>query len=59
MYFYLVKTFRDVPLKLKASAKDTDLENLAKTSGTTILAQIVEDLKKRKPWLLPLTGPVW
>jgi hypothetical protein len=46
MYFYLVKTFRDVPLKLTSSAKDTDLEQLPKTAGASILAQIVNDLKR-------------
>lgn len=46
MYFYLVKSFRDVPLKLTATTKDTDLQDLPKTSGAEILAQIVKDLKK-------------
>jgi len=46
MYFYLVKTFRDVPLKLKATTKDTDLENLPKTPAAQILSQIVNDLKQ-------------
>lgn len=45
MYFYLVKTFGDVPLKLNYTASDTDLESLAKTSQKTILNQIVADLK--------------
>ncbi|WP_316765736.1 RagB/SusD family nutrient uptake outer membrane protein [Pedobacter frigiditerrae] len=46
MYFYLVRTWRDVPLKLTSTAKDTDLENLPKSTAATILAQIVSDLKK-------------
>lgn len=46
MYFYLVKSFRDVPLKLTSSSKDTDLEELEKTPSATILNQIVSDLKK-------------
>jgi len=46
MYFYLVKSYRDVPLKLKATTKDTDLENLTVTPANQILAQIVSDLKK-------------
>ena len=46
MYFYLVRTFRDVPLKLTSSAKDTDLEELAKSTSAEVLAQIVLDLKE-------------
>lgn len=46
MYFYLVKTFRDVPLKLTSTSKDTDLQDLPKTAGADILNQIVNDLKK-------------
>ena len=44
MYFYLVRTFRDVPLKLKATSTDQDIEQLPKTSADTILTQIVADL---------------
>ena len=44
MYFYLVRSFRDVPLKLKATSNDDDLLQLPKTSSDTILAQIVSDL---------------
>ena len=46
MYFYLVKTWRDVPLKLTSTSKDTDLEDLPKTAGKVVLEQIVADLKK-------------
>ena len=45
MYFTLVKTFRDVPLKLKSSANDKDLLLLPKTSGDSVLAQVLTDLK--------------
>ncbi|MBW4889144.1 RagB/SusD family nutrient uptake outer membrane protein [Mucilaginibacter sp. HMF5004] len=44
MYFYLVKTFGDVPLKLKPTSTDADLEQLAKTPQATILTQILTDL---------------
>lgn len=44
MYFYLVRTFRDVPLKLKSTSSDEDLQQLAKTSADTILNQIEADL---------------
>ncbi|WP_025142461.1 RagB/SusD family nutrient uptake outer membrane protein [Pedobacter jeongneungensis] len=46
MYFYLVRNFRDVPLKLTSSSKDTDLQELTKTPAADILNQIVADLKK-------------
>ena len=46
MYFHLVRTFGEVPLKLAATTKDTDLMDLAKSSKQDILKQIVVDLKK-------------
>lgn len=54
MYFYLVRSFRDVPLKLNATLSDQDILNIPKTSADTILTQIVADLKKAEPYL-PLT----
>jgi starch-binding outer membrane protein, SusD/RagB family len=44
MYFYLVKTFGDVPLKLTPTSTDNDLEQLTKTPEATVLAQILTDL---------------
>jgi hypothetical protein len=44
MYFYLVRSFRDVPLKLTATASDEDLQQLPKTSADSILNQIEADL---------------
>ena len=44
MYFYLVRSYRDVPLKLTPTATDDDLQQLAKTDSQTILKQIVSDL---------------
>lgn len=44
MYFYLVRSFRDVPLKLTSTSSDVDLVQLPKTSSDTILTQIVADL---------------
>jgi hypothetical protein len=44
MYFYLVRSFRDVPLKLTPTASDNDLGALPKSPADTILAQIVKDL---------------
>jgi len=45
MYFYLVRSFGDVPLKLKSTSSDTELVQLAKSSQKDILSQIVADLK--------------
>lgn len=44
MYFYLVRTFRDVPLKLKSTSSDADLIQLPKSSAADVLKQIVADL---------------
>jgi hypothetical protein len=46
MYFYLVRSFGDVPLKTKATASDADLQQLAKSSQKEVLAQIITDLKQ-------------
>lgn len=45
LYFTLVKSFRDVPLKLKSTASDQDLQQLPKTSADTVLAQVLTDLQ--------------
>jgi hypothetical protein len=45
MYFYLVRSFRDVPLKLVSTSSDDDLLLLKKTSADTVLTQIVKDLQ--------------
>ncbi len=44
MYFYLVRTFGDVPLKLNPTATDNDLEFLAKSPQADVLKQILSDL---------------
>ena len=54
MYFYLVRSFNEVPLKLNATTSDQDIVNLPKSSAETILNQIVNDLKKAEP-SLPLS----
>jgi starch-binding outer membrane protein, SusD/RagB family len=45
MYFYLVRSFGDVPLKLDATLTDEDVKPLAKSPADSILAQIVLDLQ--------------
>lgn len=44
MYFYLVRSFGSVPLKLDATISDEDIKNLPKTNSDTILNQIEADL---------------
>jgi hypothetical protein len=48
MYFYLVRSFRDVPLKLKGSYKDSDVPEIGKSSDKEVLAQIIGDLNKAR-----------
>lgn len=45
MYMYLLKTFGEVPLQLKAVSSDNKLEQLAKSSKDEVYKQILEDLK--------------
>lgn len=45
MYFYLVRSFRDVPLKIKYTASDSDVQQLAKSSSDDVLKQVLADLK--------------
>jgi hypothetical protein len=44
MYFYLVRSFGNVPLKLTPTSSDADLIQLTTTPSATILKQIVADL---------------
>jgi hypothetical protein len=46
LYFYLVRSFRDVPLVLKSTSSDTQLEQLPKSTGAEVLQQIVKDLSE-------------
>lgn len=45
MYFYLVRSFGDVPLSVKYVGSDDDLTQLAKTPKMQVLDQIIADLK--------------
>lgn len=54
MYFYLVRSFGDVPLKLTATISDQDIVNIPKSKADSVLLQIVADLKKAEP-ALPTT----
>ena len=46
MYFYLVRTFDEVPLKLKSTSSDQDVVAIAKTSQTEVLTQVLKDLNE-------------
>lgn len=52
LYFYLIRTFKEIPLKLKGSYKDTDVVTIGQTPAATVLAQIEADLLKAQA-LLP------
>jgi len=45
MYFYLVRSFGDVPLKTTATLTDENIQPIAKSSKDSVLMQIVSDLK--------------
>jgi starch-binding outer membrane protein, SusD/RagB family len=47
-YFWLVRTFRDVPLVLDPSETDEQDYNIPKSSADTLFAQIVKDLETAK-----------
>jgi hypothetical protein len=46
MYFYLVRTWGDVPLKLKSTSTDNEIKNIGKTAQAAVLEQLVADLLK-------------
>lgn len=54
MYFYLVRSFRNAPLKLTATLSDQDIGAIPLTSSDSIMNQLVSDLKKAEPGL-PVT----
>ena len=51
MYFYLVRSFGEVPLKLNATVSDQDLVNIPKSKSEAILAQVIADLKQAEAGL--------
>lgn len=44
MYFYLLRVFGEVPLKLNPSSSDEDIERIAKSSKDEVSRQIISDL---------------
>lgn len=49
MYFYLVRTFGEVPLKLKSTSSDKEIEQLPKSTKEEVLNQILADLSAAEP----------
>jgi starch-binding outer membrane protein, SusD/RagB family len=58
MYFYLVRSFGEVPLKLNATLSDEDIVQIPKTSRDTILNQIVADLLEAETKAVTTYGDV-
>lgn len=58
MYFYLVRTFGDVPLKLDATLSDENITPIAKSPQAEVLAQIVKDLTEAEPKAVTSYGDV-
>ena len=50
MYFYLVRTFDQVPLKLKATLSDKDIVSIPKSPQAEVLAQVLKDLNEAEPF---------
>ena len=50
-YFWLVRTFKEVPLTLNPSESDNQDYNVPKATADTIFAQIVKDLERAKTTL--------
>lgn len=44
MYFYLLRTFGEVPIKLNPTSKDADITPIAKSAVQEVYTQIVEDV---------------
>ena len=44
MYFYLLRTFGEVPLQIRATSSDSQLEQLVKSSKEDVYNQIIKDL---------------
>ena len=49
MYFYLARTFGDVPLKLKATSSDQEIVQLVKSPQQEVLTQVLKDLAEAEP----------
>lgn len=46
MYFYLVRSFKEVPLKLEPTTSDNEIVAIAKSTEDEIIGQILKDLEE-------------
>jgi hypothetical protein len=58
MYFYLARSFGEVPLKLNATTSDENIEQLPKSPKDSVLMQIVSDLTKAEPMAVSTYGNI-
>jgi hypothetical protein len=49
MYFHLARTFGDVPLKLKATSSDQEVQPMAKSTQDSVFKQVLKDLNEAEP----------
>ncbi|HEX6431500.1 MAG TPA: RagB/SusD family nutrient uptake outer membrane protein [Niastella sp.] len=49
LYFYLARSFGDVPLKLSSTSSDEEIADIAKSSQQEVLAQVINDLNAAEP----------
>ncbi len=58
MYFYLARTFGDVPLKLNPTLSDEEITPIAKSSKDSVLNQVVRDLEEAEAKAVTTYGDV-
>ncbi|UAY53806.1 RagB/SusD family nutrient uptake outer membrane protein [Arachidicoccus terrestris] len=56
MYFYLLRTFGEVPLQLTAVSTDEEVQQLAKSSKEEVYNQIISDFKLAEKYAAPTYG---
>jgi starch-binding outer membrane protein, SusD/RagB family len=49
LYFYLARTFGDVPLKLKSTSTDAEIVPVAKSTQDSVFKQVLKDLAEAEP----------
>jgi hypothetical protein len=56
LYFYLARSFGDVPLKLKSTTSDDDNLQIPKSTQQQVFAQVVADLKQADQFVVTTYG---
>ena len=49
LYFYLARSFGDVPLKISSTSSDEEIADIAKSSQQDVLNQVIKDLNEAEP----------